>query len=256
MEVVRTEKVHKHFGGLHVLKGIDLSVRKGEVVSIIGPSGSGKSTLLRILNHLETADRGSVCIEGTYIAKGMGDEKSVYLPSKEVMKVCSKVGMVFQNFNLFPHKSVIENLIEAPVYVQGATKEEALQRAILLLDKVGLTEKKDSYPYSLSGGQQQRVAIARALAMNPDILLFDEPTSALDPELIGEVLLVIKKLAEERSTMLIVTHEMSFAREVSDRIIFMDDGQVAYDGPPEEFFTENENERIKSFLNRIIRHED
>ena len=255
MEVIRVRNIHKYFGSLHVLRGIDLSISRGEIVSIIGPSGSGKSTLLRILNHLETADKGSICIEGDYVAKESASGHADYLPGKEVQRICGKLGMVFQNFNLFPHKSVVENLTEAPVTVRGLSKNEAEQNAIRLLEKVGLTEKRDNYPCHLSGGQQQRVAIARALAMDPDILLFDEPTSALDPELIGEVLRVIKNLASEQSTMIIVTHEMSFAREISDRILFMDEGLIVYDGAPGDFFENNDNDRIQAFLSKIIRHD-
>jgi polar amino acid transport system ATP-binding protein len=254
MEVVSVNNLHKYFGSLHVLKGIDLQVRKGEIVSVIGPSGSGKSTLLRILNHLETADSGSVCIEGEFIATENAAGKAEYLPSGEVTRICGKLGMVFQNFNLFPHKSVMENLIEAPLMVKGVPRKEAEEKGRRLLEKVGLTDKTDNYPCQLSGGQQQRVAIARALAMDPDILLFDEPTSALDPELIGEVLRVIQNLAAEDTTMIIVTHEMNFAREISDRILFMDDGKIAFDGPPGDFFGNEANPRIQTFLNKVIRN--
>lgn len=251
-EIIRVENLHKSFHSLHVLKGIDFKVEKGEIVSVIGPSGSGKSTLLRCLNHLEVADKGSISFEGQYIAKADSTGKAVYKSNKEVLAICSNLGMVFQNFNLFPHKSVIENIIEAPIMVKGKSKQEAEAKALELLDKVGLIEKKDAYPNQLSGGQKQRVAIARALAMEPEIMLFDEPTSALDPELIGEVLQVIKKLAEERMTMIIVTHEMNFAREISDRIIFMDDGQIVVDGVPEDIFVNPEHPRIKTFLNKVL----
>jgi polar amino acid transport system ATP-binding protein len=250
MEIVKATNLHKYFGKLHVLKGLDFSVSKGEIISIIGPSGSGKSTLLRLLNHLEIADRGSISIDGQYIAEDKND-RSEYLSNKEVLKICSKLGMVFQSFNLFPHKSVIENLIEAPVSVKGMPKAEAEEKAQTLLEKVGLTEKRDVYPGQLSGGQQQRVAIARALAMEPEIMLFDEPTSALDPELIGEVLEVIKKLAAEDITMIIVTHEMNFSREISDRVLFMDEGVILADGRPKEIFDESEIVRIQTFLNKI-----
>jgi len=251
-EIIKVENLHKSFHSLHVLKGINFKVEKGEIVSVIGPSGSGKSTLLRCLNHLEVADKGSISFEGQYIAKADPSGKAVYKSNKEVLAICSNIGMVFQNFNLFPHKSVMENIIEAPVMVKGKSKEEAGKIAIELLNKVGLLEKKDAYPNQLSGGQKQRVAIARALAMEPEIMLFDEPTSALDPELIGEVLQVIKNLAEERMTMIIVTHEMNFAREISDRIIFMDDGQIVIDGVPDDIFVNPDHPRIKTFLNKVL----
>jgi polar amino acid transport system ATP-binding protein len=251
-EIIKVENLHKSFHSLHVLKGINLSVNKGEIVSVIGPSGSGKSTLLRCLNHLEVADKGSISFEGHYIAKADASGKAVYKSNKEVLAICSNLGMVFQNFNLFPHKSVMQNIIEAPMMVKGISKIEAEAKATELLDKVGLLMKKDAYPTQLSGGQKQRVAIARALAMEPDIMLFDEPTSALDPELIGEVLQVIKKLAEERMTMIIVTHEMNFAREISDRIVFMDDGQVVIDGAPDDIFVNPDHPRIQTFLNKVL----
>ena len=251
-EIIKVENLHKSFHSLHVLKGINFKVEKGEIVSVIGPSGSGKSTLLRCLNHLEVADKGSISFEGQYIAKEDSTGKAVYKNNKEVLAICSNLGMVFQNFNLFPHKSVLENIIEAPIMVKGKSKEAAVKIAMELLDKVGLLEKKDAYPNQLSGGQKQRVAIARALAMEPDIMLFDEPTSALDPELIGEVLQVIKKLAEERMTMIIVTHEMNFAREISDRVIFMDDGQIVIDGVPDDIFVNPDHPRIKTFLTKVL----
>ncbi|HWQ78579.1 MAG TPA: amino acid ABC transporter ATP-binding protein [Anaerovoracaceae bacterium] len=251
-EIIKVENLHKSFHSLHVLKGINLEVKKGEIVSVIGPSGSGKSTLLRCLNHLEVADKGSISFEGNYIAKADTAGKAVYKSNKEVLAICSNLGMVFQNFNLFPHKSVMENIIEAPVMVKKKSKAEAKAKATELLEKVGLLDKRDAYPNQLSGGQKQRVAIARALAMEPDIMLFDEPTSALDPELIGEVLLVIKKLAEERMTMIIVTHEMNFAREISDRIVFMDDGQIVVDGAPNDIFVNPDHPRIKTFLNKVL----
>jgi polar amino acid transport system ATP-binding protein len=252
MKIVKAHNLHKSFGKLHVLKGVDISVARGEIISIIGPSGSGKSTLLRLLNHLETADRGSIAIDNDFICTEDTNGKSIYKPSKEVLKISSKLGMVFQSFNLFPHKSVLENLTEAPIIVQQVPKEEAIRKAESLLDKVGLTDKKDAYPGQLSGGQQQRVAIARALATNPEIILFDEPTSALDPELIGEVLGVIQKLASERMTMIIVTHEMNFAREISDRVLFMDEGQIAAEGTPNEIFLNPKNERMKQFMSKIL----
>ncbi len=251
-EIIRVENLHKSFHSLHVLKGINFKVAKGEIVSVIGPSGSGKSTLLRCLNHLEVADKGSISFEGQYIAKADTTGKAVYKSNKEVLAICSNLGMVFQNFNLFPHKSVVENIIEAPMMVKGKSKEAAGKIAEELLNKVGLLDKRDAYPNQLSGGQKQRVAIARALAMEPEIMLFDEPTSALDPELIGEVLQVIKKLAEEHMTMIIVTHEMNFAREISDRIIFMDDGQIVIDGVPDDIFVNPDHPRIKTFLNKVL----
>lgn len=251
-EIVKVENLHKGFESLKVLKGIDLIVEKGEIVSVIGPSGSGKSTLLRCLNHLEVADKGSISFEGRYIAKADASGKAIYKSNKEVLNICSNIGMVFQNFNLFPHKSVTENIIEAPISVKGKSKAEALKIAEELLKKVGLSDKAKAYPNQLSGGQKQRVAIARALAMEPEIMLFDEPTSALDPELIGEVLQVIKQLAEERMTMIIVTHEMNFAREISDRVIFMDDGKIVVDGVPDQIFVNPEHPRIKTFLNKVL----
>jgi polar amino acid transport system ATP-binding protein len=252
MEIVKAHNLHKSFGKLHVLKGVDISVKRGEIISIIGPSGSGKSTLLRLLNHLETADKGSIAIDDDFICTEDLNGKSIYKHSKEVLKISSKLGMVFQSFNLFPHKSVLENITEAQIIVQQVPKEKAISKAENLLAKVGLTDKRDAYPGQLSGGQQQRVAIARALATNPEIILFDEPTSALDPELIGEVLGVIQKLASERMTMIIVTHEMNFAREISDRILFMDEGKIAAEGTPEEIFINPKNERMKQFMSKII----
>ncbi len=251
-EIIKVVNLHKYFHSLHVLKGIDFSVKKGEIISIIGPSGSGKSTLLRCLNHLETADQGSISFEGKYIAEADGTGNAIYKSNKEVLKICRNLGMVFQNFNLFPHKSVLQNIIEAPMMVKGISKGEAEKIAEELLRKVGLLEKIKAYPGQLSGGQKQRVAIARALAMEPEIMLFDEPTSALDPELIGEVLQVIKNLAEEHMTMVIVTHEMNFAREISDRVIFMDDGQIVVDGMPDDIFVNPEHPRIQTFLNKVL----
>jgi polar amino acid transport system ATP-binding protein len=251
MEVLKIEKLHKHFGELHVLKGIDLSVNRGEVVSVIGPSGSGKSTLLRCVDHLEKAERGSIEIAGKYLARMGENNYSVYAKSSEIQQIVESVGMVFQSFNLFPHRSVLENLMEAPVHVKKIPKSEATEKALALLARVGLSDKKDSYPGQLSGGQQQRVAIARALAMEPELMLFDEPTSALDPELIGEVLRVIKDLAKEHITMLIVTHEMNFAAEISDRVIFMDEGQIIATGNPADILHTPDNPRIQTFLRKI-----
>ena len=251
-EIIRVENLHKSFRSLHVLKGINLTVKKGEIVSIIGPSGSGKSTLLRCLNHLEVADKGSISFEGKYIAKADSSGKAVYKSNKEVLAICRNIGMVFQNFNLFPHKSVLENIIEAPIMVKGKPRSEAEEKAMELLAKVGLTEKRDAYPNQLSGGQKQRVAIARALAMEPDIMLFDEPTSALDPEMVGEVLKVMKSLAHSGLTMLVVTHEMAFARDVADRVVFMDDGVIVEEGTPEVIFNNPTQERTRVFLKRIL----
>jgi len=251
-EIVRVENLHKKFGKLHVLKGIDLTIHRGEIVSVIGPSGSGKSTLLRCLNHLESADMGSISFEGEFIAKADKNGYSVYKKSQEVLAICSRLGMVFQNFNLFPHRSVLENLMEAPITVKKADKADVGKKALDLLQKVNMTDKKDAYPGQLSGGQQQRVAIARALTMEPEIMLFDEPTSALDPELIGEVLEVIKQLARESMTMIIVTHEMAFAREISDRVLFMDDGKIIAEGKPDQIFGNPEHPRLQAFLAKII----
>lgn len=246
--MVKMENVQKNFGDLQVLKDISLELKRGEVVAIIGPSGSGKSTLLRCLNRLETVDGGSIAIEDEYLVK---DAK--YVDDAQARKICGKMGMVFQQFNLFPHMTVLENLLEAPLIVKKMKREEILPVAEELLDKVGLAEKKDVYPTRLSGGQQQRVAIARALAMNPDIMLFDEPTSSLDPELTGEVLKTMRNLAEENMTMIVVTHEMGFAREVATKVIFMADGIVQEQGTPEELFGNPKNERLKAFLKSILR---
>lgn len=246
--MVKMENVQKNFGDLQVLKDISLELKQGEVVAIIGPSGSGKSTLLRCLNRLETVDGGSVAIEGEYLVK---DGK--YVEEAEARRICGKMGMVFQQFNLFPHMTVLDNLLEAPMIVKKMPREEILPIAEELLAKVGLDEKRDVYPTRLSGGQQQRVAIARALAMNPDIMLFDEPTSSLDPELTGEVLKTMRNLAEENMTMIVVTHEMGFAREVAKRVIFMADGIVQEEGTPEELFGNPKNERLKAFLKSILR---
>lgn len=246
--VIEVKGLHKAFGKLEVLKGIDLTVSKGEVISIIGPSGSGKSTLLRCLIHLEKAERGSILIEGRPIL----DPDHPHISESEIRTRCKKLGMVFQNFNLYPHKSALENVIEAPLVVAKKPRQEAIRAGEQQLEKVGLSDKRDTYPCHLSGGQKQRVAIARALAMEPDILLFDEPTSALDPELIGEVLAVIKDLVKEHMTMVIVTHEMSFAREVSDKIVFMDDGVILESASPEKLFNDPDHPRIRSFLQKML----
>ena len=249
MEVLKINHLGKSFGDLEVIKDISLTVNEGEVLSIIGPSGSGKSTLLRCATMLETMDRGDLIYLGEYAAK---DEEtgSKYADANSLKNIKGYFGLVFQNFNLFPHYSVLRNVMDAPVRVQKKDKKDAKKHAMELLDRMGLADKADYYPYQLSGGQQQRVSIARALAMNPDILFFDEPTSALDPELTGEILKVIKDLAASHMTMVIVTHEMSFARDVSDKVIFMDKGIIVEEGSPEKVFS-SENERMKEFLKRF-----
>ncbi|MCM0625933.1 amino acid ABC transporter ATP-binding protein [Lysinibacillus sp. OL1_EC] len=236
--MIKISKLNKSFGDLHVLKNIDMTVYESDVVCLIGSSGSGKSTLLRCLNFLERKDNGNIIIEGNEVNPRTDD----------LNKIREKVGMVFQNFNLFPHKTVLENIIEAPVMVKGVDKEKAIIKAKQLLKKVGLEDKSDVYPSKLSGGQKQRVAIARALAMEPDIMLFDEPTSALDPELVGEVLTTMKDLAEEGMTMVVVTHEMGFAKEVADWIVYMHDGRIIERGTPEQFFNHPKEERTREFL--------
>ncbi|WP_263297654.1 amino acid ABC transporter ATP-binding protein [Neobacillus bataviensis] len=240
--IIQIEDVHKSFNQLEVLKGIDLQVYPSEVVALIGSSGSGKSTLLRCLNGLETLSGGRILIDGTELN---------YSP-RTIQKIRREVGMVFQQFNLFPHFTVLENIIEAPIHALKKSKAEVIENGLSLLDKVGLRDKKDVYPRKLSGGQQQRVAIARALAMNPKIMLFDEPTSALDPELVSEVLTVMKQLAEDGMTMLVVTHEMMFAKEVADRVIYMCDGVIEEQGPPLELFSSPKSDRLKSFLKRVV----
>lgn len=248
MAFIEMKDIVKTYGSSVVLHGVSLSMEKGQVVSIIGPSGAGKSTFLRCLNHLEIIQKGSICINGQYLARMDAEGNSVYAPEKEMRKICLNMGMVFQSFNLFPHMTVLENIMAAPVYVKGMTREEILPVAQRLLEKVGLWNKRDFYPGNLSGGQKQRVAIARALAMNPEIMLFDEPTSALDPELTGEVLKTIKQLADEDMTMIIVTHEMAFARSVSDKVLFMVDGRIEEEGTSEQIFDHPKNERTKTFL--------
>ncbi|MBB6453367.1 polar amino acid transport system ATP-binding protein [Salirhabdus euzebyi] len=241
-EMIRVEKLNKSFGDLHVLKDIDLEVKESDVVVLIGASGSGKSTLLRCLNFLEIKDNGTVILEGEKIEK----------ETHNLNKVREKVGMVFQHFNLFPHKTVLGNVIEAPTQVKGVEKKKAIEEGKSLLDKVGLSDKYDVYPSKLSGGQKQRVAIARALAMKPDVMLFDEPTSALDPELVGEVLLTMKELAKEGMTMVVVTHEMGFAKEVADWVVYMHDGKIVEYGHPSEMFENPKEERTKAFLNSVL----
>ena len=240
--LIKIENLHKSFGKNEVLKGINLEIKRGEVVVIIGPSGSGKSTLLRSMNLLEEASQGKVIFEGVDIT----DKKNDLFAMRE------KMGMVFQQFNLFPNMTVMENITLSPIKTKGESKEVAEKRAKELLEKVGLPDKADAYPQSLSGGQQQRIAIARGLAMEPDVLLFDEPTSALDPEMVGEVLAVMQDLAKSGMTMVIVTHEMGFAREVADRVIFMADGVVVEDGTPEQIFEQTQEQRTKDFLSKVL----
>ena len=250
MNILEINHCRKHFGDNEVLKDISLSVEKGNIVSIIGTSGSGKSTLLRCATLLETMDGGDLAYLGEYAAKDNGNG-SVYASNEELKKIKSNFGLVFQNFNLFPHYSVLKNITEAPLIVQKRDKKEVMEEAKILLEKMGLSDKADSYPHQLSGGQQQRVSIARALAMNPKMLFFDEPTSALDPELTGEILKVIKDLAAEHMTMVIVTHEMSFARDVSNHIIFMDGGVIVEQGAPNDVINNPQQERTKLFLSRF-----
>lgn len=250
MKKIDAKNIVKNFSGLQVLKGINLEVNEGEVVAIIGPSGSGKSTFLRCLNKLEDVNGGTIIIDGETLVEDNGTTV-VYADKQKQQDIVCKMGMVFQQFNLFPHMTVLENLIEAPMQVQKRQKDEVIKEAEVLLKKVGLLEKRDVYPAKLSGGQQQRVAIARALCMKPDIMLFDEPTSALDPELTSEVLQTMRNLAKEKMTMVVVTHEMTFAKEVANRIIFMADGVIQAEGTPTEVFENTENERLKNFLRAI-----
>ena len=252
MNQIKAQNIWKKFNKLEVLKGIDLEVNEGEVVAVIGPSGGGKSTLLRCLNKLETIDKGSVIIDGEALCKETAGGTE-YVSKDEVRRIACKMGMVFQQFNLFPHMTVLENLIEAPVNVQKRDKATVIKEAEALLAKVGLSDKRDEYPRKLSGGQQQRVALARALAMKPAIMLFDEPTSSLDPELTGEVLKTMRELAEEKMTMVVVTHEMGFAKEVATKVVFMADGRVQAQGTPAEIFENPTNDRLKAFLNVILK---
>lgn len=246
-EIISVRNLKKSFGNLQILKGLDFSVYEGEVLSIIGPSGSGKSTMLRCLSQLEKIDDGTVSICGKDLIKD-----GVYAPKKELQKIILKTGMVFQNFNLFPHFSVIKNLMDPQIQVLKRNSDDAYEISMNLLSKVGLREKANSYPCELSGGQKQRVSIARALALNPEVMLFDEPTSALDPELTGEILSVMKNLADSKMTMVVVTHEMSFAKEVSDHVIFMDGGIIIEENYPDELFNNPKKERTKAFLSRYL----
>lgn len=250
MKKIEVKHLQKKFGDLHVLKDVSFDVEEGEVVVLIGPSGCGKSTIFRCLNKLEAIDGGSVTIDGDVFAHTT-QQGVEYVDEEEQKKIICRMGMVFQQFNLFPHMTVLENIIEAPIRVQKRNKDEVIEEAKELLKKVGLENKINAYPLKLSGGQQQRVAIARALCMNPDIMLFDEPTSALDPELTNEVLRIMRNLAKEKMTMLVVTHEMTFAKEVANRIIFIADGVIQAEGTPAEVFENTENERLKNFLRAI-----
>ncbi|ORI19211.1 amino acid ABC transporter ATP-binding protein [Rhodococcus sp. 1168] len=249
---VEVRGIEKSFGTLEVLKGVDLLVRPGEVTVIIGPSGSGKSTLLRVLNHLEKVDKGTVRIDGELVGYRRKGNKLHELSNKEILRQRSQIGFVFQNFNLFPHLTALENVVEAPVSAQNRTRSEVEIEAKALLGRVGLAEKEHDYPRRLSGGQQQRVAIARALALRPKVILFDEPTSALDPELVGEVLEVIRVLARDGATLVIVTHEVGFAREIADNIVFMDDGLIIEQGSPAALLDNPKQERTKAFLARVL----
>lgn len=249
--MIQMLNIHKSFGDVQVLDGVNLDVYKGEVISVIGPSGSGKSTLLRCINKLEKIDQGAIRIEGITIESK--DMPEYPLADKaDIKRVLGKTGMVFQNFNLFPHRTAVGNVMEALLTVKKLKKPEAREIAMSQLARVGLADKADAYPSKLSGGQKQRVAIARALAMGPDVMLFDEPTSALDPELVGEVLEVILKLAEEHMTMVVVTHEMAFAREIADRVIFIDGKNIVANCPPKEFFDNQEHPRVKAFLDKML----
>ncbi|MFB7600232.1 amino acid ABC transporter ATP-binding protein [Streptomyces sp. NPDC056160] len=250
--MVDIRSVHKSFGSLEVLKGIDLEVNTGQVTVVLGPSGSGKSTLLRTINHLEKVDRGAISVDGALVGYRRSGDRLHELPEREVLRQRTRIGFVFQNFHLFPHLTVLENIVEAPVAALKRPRAKALESARLLLERVGLADKADDYPARLSGGQQQRVAIARALALEPRLLLFDEPTSALDPELVGEVLDVIKDLARQGTTMIVVTHEIGFAREVADTVVFMDAGRIVEQGPPGEVLDRPRHERTRAFLSKVL----
>jgi len=250
--MVRAQAVHKSFGRLHVLRGIDLEVAPKEVTCLIGPSGSGKSTFLRCINHLEKIDAGKLYVDGELVGYTQRGDKLYELPDREVCRKRAEIGMVFQHFNLFPHMTALGNVIEAPIRVKGEGRAEAAEHGRELLARVGLADKENVYPRQLSGGQQQRVAIARALAMRPKLMLFDEPTSALDPELVGEVLDAMRSLAEDGMTMVVVTHEMGFAREVGDSLVFMDAGVIVEAGKPREVLSDPQHERTKSFLSKVL----
>ncbi|HEU5005935.1 MAG TPA: amino acid ABC transporter ATP-binding protein [Jatrophihabitantaceae bacterium] len=250
--MIEAVDVHKRFGMVHVLKGIDLTVHSGEVMVIIGPSGSGKSTFLRCINHLEKIDAGTLSVDGELVGYRRRGDRIYELKDREVCRKRAEIGMVFQHFNLFPHMTVLDNIIEAPVRVRGQRRSEAAQNARRLLDRVGLGDKAESYPRQLSGGQQQRVAIARALAMEPKLMLFDEPTSALDPELVGDVLDVMQQLARDGMTMVVVTHEIGFAREVGNSLVFMDEGVVVEAGHPREVISNPKHDRTKAFLSKVL----
>ena len=250
--MVKAEAVHKSFGRLEVLRGVDLEVWPKEVMCMIGPSGSGKSTFLRCINHLEKIDAGKLYVDGELVGYRQRGDKLYELPDREVCRKRSEIGMVFQRFNLFPHMTALENVIEAPIRVKGESRATAVERGRKLLERVGLSDKIDAYPNQLSGGQQQRVAIARALAMQPKLMLFDEPTSALDPELVGEVLDVMRGLAEDGMTMIVVTHEMGFAREVGDTLVFMDGGVIVEAGKPRDVLADPKHDRTKLFLSKVL----
>ena len=252
MSIIKTENIDVSFGSLHVLKGVSLTVEPQEVVCIIGPSGAGKSTFLHTLNRLEKFDSGKIYVDDKLLDQYDGGKHTFTMPKHERAQVLLEMGMVFQRFNLFPHKTVLENVMIAPIHVRKISKAAARERALDLLARVGLADKVNEYPNKLSGGQQQRVAIARALAMEPKIMLFDEPTSALDPELVGEVLSVMKKLAEDGMTMIVVTHEMGFAREVANRVIFMESGKIVEEGSPSEIFNAPKSERLQQFLKSVL----
>ena len=250
--MVEAQQVCKDFGALSVLKGVTLSVAPGEVLVLVGPSGSGKSTFLRCINHLETVSAGRLYVDGVLVGYRESRNRLYEMPAREASRKRRDIGMVFQHFNLFPHRTALENITEAPIHVRKLRKSAAVERARDLLHQVGLSDKADAYPAQLSGGQQQRVAIARALAMDPKLMLFDEPTSALDPELVGEVLAVMKKLAGAGMTMIVVTHEMGFAREVADQLVFMDDGVIVETGPPREVLGNPAHERTRAFLSKVM----
>ena len=250
--LVEITDVSKSYGAVRVLRDVSLTVQPGEVIALIGPSGSGKSTLLRTINHLETVDSGSVTVDGQYIGYELRSGRLHELPEKNVLERRTQIGIVFQNFNLFPHLTALENVVEAPVALKRATKAEAREQAKALLARVGLADKEHHYPRQLSGGQQQRVAIARALALNPKVLLFDEPTSALDPELVGEVLDVIRELSKSGTTLIIVTHEIGFAREVADRVVFLEQGEILEEGSPSQVLLKPRHPRTKDFLRKVL----